>query len=162
MIHYSFFINLIITVFPIFINHMRYLINIRSHIEYVFHSAEHVLTFTSPQYIPVPTLQYRTTNAAPTLSESCTSTGVFCVTDCSGLDDGDYQACDTCRSYVSCSGGAAVLTRPCPRWGSSESSDDDDSSSEKYLVWDDDYKRCDWKSTTCTCKGFYLVNLYMI
>ena len=89
-------------------------------------------------------------------TESCTNTGNFCVSDCTGMDDGDYQACDTCRSYVSCSGGLRLpLKRACPHWRSTEESNDEDDEESKImsLLWDDDYQRCDWTSTTCTCRG---------
>ena len=55
-----------------------------------------------------------------------------CVSDCSGVANGDYQSCKTCKGYVTCSNGY-YFDRPCPA----------------NLVWDDVKKRCEWESTTC-------------
>ena len=55
-----------------------------------------------------------------------------CVWDCSGLPSGDYQSCQTCARYVSCSSGH-YYDMPCP----------------PDYVWDDMKKRCELESKTC-------------
>jgi len=57
-----------------------------------------------------------------------------CVSDCSGLDSGDYQSCVSCNQYVTCVHGSIVDNRPCPA----------------KMVWDDNRKLCAAKSTTCS------------
>merc|ERR1711893_207758 len=47
--------------------------------------------------------------------------------------DGDYQSCETCEGYVTCSNGF-LFQRPCGAPG---------------LVWDDGLKRCEYTSPTC-------------
>ena len=64
--------------------------------------------------------------------------GGECVSDCSGMPDGDYQSCKTCEGYVSCSNGY-YFDRPCAP----------NHPDEKPLVWDDVKKRCEYESTTC-------------
>ena len=59
-----------------------------------------------------------------------------CVSSCAGLPSGDYQSCDGCGVYVTCSYGRIFPDRPCPGG----------------LKWDDNLKRCDWKSRTCPPK----------
>ena len=61
-----------------------------------------------------------------------------CVSDCSGMTDGDYQSCKTCEGYVSCSNGY-YFDRPCAP----------NHPGAKPLVWDDVKKRCEWTSSTC-------------
>ena len=55
-----------------------------------------------------------------------------CVSSCSDKPNGDYQSCETCNGYVTCSNGEPY-ERPCPA----------------KLVWDDVKKRCEATSTTC-------------
>ncbi|KAK3591081.1 hypothetical protein CHS0354_005478 [Potamilus streckersoni] len=55
-----------------------------------------------------------------------------CVDSCVGVRDGDYQNCRDCHKFVSCSNGYKY-DMPCP----------------SNLVWDDNVKRCEWKSNTC-------------
>ena len=55
-----------------------------------------------------------------------------CVSSCSDKPNGDYQSCETCNGYVTCSNGESY-ERPCPA----------------KLVWDDVKKRCEATSTTC-------------
>ena len=56
-----------------------------------------------------------------------------CVSDCTDKPNGDYQSCEGCNVYVTCSNGILHPNRPCPA----------------NLVWDDNLKRCEWTSTTC-------------
>ena len=56
-----------------------------------------------------------------------------CVSDCRGIPDGDYQSCKACDVYVSCVGGTIFSNRPCVIG----------------TVWDDNLKRCEFKSSTC-------------
>ena len=63
-----------------------------------------------------------------------------CVSSCTGMPDGDYQSCNGCNVYVTCSNEIIHDDRPCP----------------DGLVWDDNLKRCEWESTTCgtdSCDG---------
>ena len=60
---------------------------------------------------------------------------IECVLDCTGQTDGDYQSCTNCNMYVTCSNGITYADRPCPA---------------ANLVWDDNLKRCEYVSTTCT------------
>lgn len=63
----------------------------------------------------------------------CDSTGPECIRSCTDMPDGDYQSCDSCYVYVTCSNGGTYDERPCPAG----------------LVWDDIVKRCEWQSNTC-------------
>ena len=56
-----------------------------------------------------------------------------CVSSCTGMPDGDYQSCNGCNVYLTCSNEITHDDRPCP----------------DGLVWDDNLKRCEWESTTC-------------
>ncbi|KAL3884544.1 hypothetical protein ACJMK2_024678 [Sinanodonta woodiana] len=58
-----------------------------------------------------------------------------CVDSCFGVQNGEYQHCQNCHQYVSCSYGFKFIM-PCP----------DD------LVWDDYLKKCNWISSTCAPK----------
>jgi hypothetical protein len=64
----------------------------------------------------------------------CKSTGRSCITSCQGLPDGDYQSCQCCHGYVSCTGGHMSPYRRCPA----------------NLVWADNTKKCNYSSRTCT------------
>ena len=55
-----------------------------------------------------------------------------CVSSCGDRPNGDYQSCETCNGFVTCSNGEPY-ERPCPA----------------KLVWDDVKKRCEATSTTC-------------
>jgi hypothetical protein len=68
----------------------------------------------------------------------CRSTGAHCIRSCSGRPDGDYQSCNSCNAYASCSGGILYDNRPC-------------APASPPLVWDDNAKRCLYSSRTCTC-----------
>ena len=57
-----------------------------------------------------------------------------CVDSCTGMPDGNYQSCHGCNVFATCSNGLLYDKRPCPAG----------------LVWDDNKKRCEWKSDTCT------------
>jgi len=59
-----------------------------------------------------------------------------CVSSCSGMADGDYQACDTCDGFIKCSN-ERLFYFECAQAG---------------LVWDDNVKRCEWESSTCQTK----------
>ena len=60
-----------------------------------------------------------------------------CVISCTGLPNGDYQSCQGCNVYATCSNSILYDNRPCPA----------------DLVWDDDRKRCELTSTTCQVNG---------
>ncbi|XP_071111176.1 proprotein convertase subtilisin/kexin type 5-like isoform X1 [Haliotis cracherodii] len=55
-----------------------------------------------------------------------------CITNCTGLEDGDYQSCKGCNVYAICSN-YNIFVMPCPA----------------KTVWDDAVKRCQGRSTTC-------------
>ena len=57
-----------------------------------------------------------------------------CISSCAGLSDGDYQSCQGCQVYATCSNERLYDNRLCPAG----------------LVWDDNLKRCEWVSTTCS------------
>jgi len=57
---------------------------------------------------------------------------VRCINTCEGEVDGDYHACATCSSFISCSNGRRQLV-PCPL----------------NQAWDDTRKRCQSNSLTC-------------
>ena len=65
----------------------------------------------------------------------CSSTGTNCVRSCANQPNGDYQSCDGCDVYVTCSNGLTYDNRPCP----------------SKIVWNDKIKACDWTSPTCVC-----------
>ena len=69
-------------------------------------------------------------------SLTCNSGGSTgdCVSDCTGMKNGDYQSCLGCNVYATCSNEILYDNRPCPA----------------NLVWDDNKKRCEWYSSTCT------------
>lgn len=56
-----------------------------------------------------------------------------CVSSCSDVADGDYQSCQGCSVYATCSGGYLYDNRAC----------------QPGLVWDDNLKYCDYSSSTC-------------
>ena len=60
-----------------------------------------------------------------------------CVSDCKGMQNGDYQSCLGCDVYATCSNELLYDNRPCPA----------------DLVWDDDKKRCEYESDTCSESG---------
>ncbi|KAI0236117.1 hypothetical protein LSAT2_013344 [Lamellibrachia satsuma] len=78
------------------------------------------------------------TDAARIVGASPRVTRRRCVDNCIGRQNGDYQSCDTCRSFVTCSNSAKYV-RPCAAG----------------TEWDDDMKVCTWRSTTCPegCNG---------
>ena len=53
------------------------------------------------------------------------------------MDDGDYQSCLGCDVYATCSNELLYDERPCPA----------------NLVWDDNAKRCEYESATCSENG---------
>ncbi len=57
-----------------------------------------------------------------------------CVSDCTVMEDGDYQACDTCTGFVTCSS-SRLIRQTCGPWGQK---------------WDDNLKECVWESETCS------------
>jgi hypothetical protein len=85
---------------------------------------------------------------SPVMPAGCTSgstTGAGCIRDastsCYGLVDGDYQSCERCTVYHSCTNGLIVANRPCPRKSDGSS-----------LVWVRDALargHCDYTSSTC-------------
>ena len=87
---------------------------------------------------PIPSTTIRPPTGGPT-SPSPTSHGPPatdpCVSDCSGMPNGDYQSCETCERFVTCSNGH-YYDMPC-------------APSDPPLVWDDVKKRCEYESTTC-------------
>ena len=61
------------------------------------------------------------------------TTGLGCRTNCTDVDDGDYQSCESCVEYISCSGGQPTVTH-----------------CNNNQTWDDNQKRCQSAdSTTC-------------
>ena len=88
---------------------------------------------------PIPSTTIHPPTGVPT-SPPTTSTPTPgpCVSDCSGMPNGDYQSCKTCEGFVSCSNGH-YYDMPCAP----------NHPGEKPLVWDDVKKRCDYESTTC-------------
>ena len=87
---------------------------------------------------PATTSPPQSSSSSPSTTVGTTGAPHTCVSDCSGVADGDYQSCKTCEGYVSCSNGY-YFDRPCP----------DNRPGEKPLVWDDVKKRCEYESTTC-------------
>lgn len=81
------------------------------------------------------------------VSSQCTSTGSGCLSatsnySCQGRPDGDYQACEGCSVYHSCSGGVLWANRLCPL----------DLSGVQRLLWralSYNSGRCDYSSSTC-------------
>lgn len=78
----------------------------------------------------------------------CRSTGDHCITasatSCHRMPDGDYQACESCTVYHSCSGGVIWSYRPCP--------DTDYGGLRGKLVWQrisNNVGTCERSSTTC-------------
>ncbi|KAI0225346.1 hypothetical protein LSAT2_023808 [Lamellibrachia satsuma] len=58
-----------------------------------------------------------------------------CVTSCKDLQPGNYQSCQGCSVYVTCTAGGSFFdNRPCPA----------------TLVWDDNAKNCRGFSATCS------------
>jgi hypothetical protein len=87
-----------------------------------------------------------TPNPDPT---PCRSTGSHCITasadSCLNLPDGDYQACEACTIYHSCSGGVNWSNRPCPAA--------DYGGIRGKLVWQritNNVGTCERSSTSCT------------
>ena len=56
-----------------------------------------------------------------------------CVQTCEGIDNGNYQSCQSCNVYATCSNGFVIDGRPCG----------------PGLVWDDEKKLCAYESSTC-------------
>ena len=75
--------------------------------------------------------EYESSTCWPTTSHP--STGDRCVSDCSGMPNGDYQSCKTCKGYVFCSKDV-LYDMPCA----------------PPTVWDDVKKRCEFESSTCS------------
>ena len=90
---------------------------------------------TTPSSTTVPPLSSST---RPSTTSAHPGRPGTCVSDCSGMSDGDYQSCKTCEGYVTCSNGY-YFDRPCAP----------NHPGAKPLVWDDVKKRCEWTSTTC-------------
>jgi len=67
-----------------------------------------------------------------TLTDKACKAATPCVSDCSGKPDGDYQSCETCNGFVTCSNGK-LYNMPCAGG----------------LVWDDSKKDCEYTSETC-------------
>jgi len=57
-----------------------------------------------------------------------------CVSDCTGVENGDYQSCKTCDGFVTCSNGF-YYDMPCAPEGT---------------LWNDNTKRCEYESSTCS------------
>ncbi|KAI0234358.1 hypothetical protein LSAT2_015374 [Lamellibrachia satsuma] len=61
-------------------------------------------------------------------------TGSACIRNCTNKAEGDYQSCQGCHVYASCTtAGLLSDNRPWPA----------------DLVWNDNKKVCDWTSSTC-------------
>merc|ERR1711944_98999 len=57
-----------------------------------------------------------------------------CVSSCKSMKDGDYQSCKRCDGFVKCAN-ERLFEMDCAEGG---------------LVWDDNIKRCEWESSTCS------------
>jgi len=68
----------------------------------------------------------------PTVGQT---TGPTAITSCIGKANGDYQSNKGCHVYATCFGGHLYDDRPCVASG---------------LLWDDNVKRCELSSDTCT------------
>lgn len=87
-------------------------------------------------------LEEYSTNVNQTNGGSVSDSGVQCqknttsgcVKECHLMCDGDYQSCETCKGYVTCSYGTITALRPCQN---------------SHVVWDDNLKRCEGVSSTC-------------
>ena len=66
-----------------------------------------------------------------------------CIYSCDGQDDGEYQACEGCQHYYSCSGGSGQI-QDCG-WDSE---------------WDDNQKSCVDKGDSSSCCGKWNTNCY--
>merc|ERR1712004_724029 len=82
---------------------------------------------------PATTKAPATTTKAPAATTKSPTSG-NCVSSCAGMADGDYQACDTCDGFIKCSN-ERLFYFECAQAG---------------LVWDDNVKRCEWESSTCS------------
>jgi hypothetical protein len=76
----------------------------------------------------------------------CRSTGSRCISasanSCYNRPDGDYQACEGCTFYHTCVAGYLNYAyRECPLTNQG--------GINGKLVWDDNLKRCEYRSTTC-------------
>ena len=69
-----------------------------------------------------------------------------CVSDCTVMEDGDYQACDTCTGFVTCSS-SRLIRQTCGPWGQK---------------WDDNLKECVWESETCSKSGHFYLQKYIL
>eukprot|EP00483_Globobulimina_turgida_P002623 UN02627 len=58
-----------------------------------------------------------------------------CVSDCSGVADGDYRSCSSCHVYATCSNGILYDDRAC---------------ATEALYWNDQSKTCE-VTTQCDC-----------
>ena len=87
---------------------------------------------TSPPSTASPT---SSSGTSPSTTSANPGGDGICVSDCSGMANGDYQSCETCEGFVSCSNGDKY-EMPC-------------APSDPPLVWDDVKKRCEYESTTC-------------
>merc|ERR1719245_1740400 len=65
--------------------------------------------------------------------ESNSQDGV-CVSSCKSVKDGDYQSCKRCDGFAKCAN-ERLFEMDCAEGG---------------LVWDDQIKRCEWQSSTCS------------
>merc|ERR1712117_543647 len=57
-----------------------------------------------------------------------------CVSSCKFMKDGDYRSCKRCDGFVKCAN-ERLFEMDCAEGG---------------LVWDDQIKRCEWQSSTCS------------
>jgi hypothetical protein len=81
------------------------------------------------------------------VSSVCTSTGSGCLSStssCRGRPDGDYQACEGCTFYHSCSGGVLYANRPCPLTNQGGIG-----GRLVWLAWTSNQGICDYTSSTC-------------
>ncbi|XP_046342384.1 chitin-binding domain protein cbd-1-like [Haliotis rufescens] len=73
-----------------------------------------------------------TTSATTTIPTSPTPFVNPCITSCSGRSTGNYQWCQTCKKYLTCTSNN-MYVRDCP----------------PFLMWDNNKQRCEETSTTC-------------
>ena len=64
------------------------------------------------------------------------------MSSCVGMTDGDYQSCNDCEVFVSCSNENITDNRSCPLGNDG-----------RRLRWDDNTKTCERESQTCNDDG---------
>ena len=97
-------------------------------------AALNTLSFNSIQFNSIHML----CDAVESIESECLTTGANCVRSCLNRRNGDYQSCNGCHVYVTCSSRGIHDNQPCP----------------SGLEWNDNIKLCDWEtSQTCECNS---------